>query len=466
MIYLSLMTVIAACISAARKWKIGLFIAVVIAFIQDPLRKLVPEQPMWFILFVGFVYASAMIGAVSSGVSLWPNKIVGWNTNLRSPFFLYVSVVVLQAIHSQMLIGNPIVPALGLISYLLPFAALVFAYQFAVNLGAYEVGRFYRFYLICASVAVSTILFQVYEFDWLILGEVGVGLEIHSQGRILKGLSGILRASEIAAWHAAIGASVAILVFSYKSVKVHRILQGIVLAAALLYIGILSGRRKLIPIFLIFLSSYYFLVNTLNRRNRGTAIATAIVGIAAYATQAISFDEVSNDTSSSDSTLDIYLTRGATVFDDMISRFLELGLGPIEWAYESSGFFGYGLGVGTQGTGQFLQDEQMQSAIGASEGGLGRLMVELGVPGLIISAIFGVALLRHVWSILLYSRHSTRINRLACGLAAILIANFASFSVATQAFGDTFVLIFLGITLGFLFATPVLLQQEFVGRRV
>jgi hypothetical protein len=43
---------------------------------------------------------------------------------------------------------------------------------------------------------------------------------------------------------------------------------------------------------------------------------------------------------------------------------------------------------------------------------------------------------------------------LAYGLVAYLIANAAVFSVATQAFGDLFVLLMLGWATGFLLALP------------
>jgi len=49
--------------------------------------------------------------------------------------------------------------------------------------------------------------------------------------------------------------------------------------------------------------------------------------------------------------------------------------------------------------------------------------------------------------------------RFGYGLVAFLAANGAAFSVATQAFGDLFVLLTLGWTLGFLLALPVLAKR-------
>jgi hypothetical protein len=58
------------------------------------------------------------------------------------------------------------------------------------------------------------------------------------------------------------------------------------------------------------------------------------------------------------------------------------------------------------------------------------------------------------------SQISPRIARLSYGLFSFLVANIAAFSVATQAYGDLFVLLILSWTFGFLFAVPVLLERE------
>jgi len=50
--------------------------------------------------------------------------------------------------------------------------------------------------------------------------------------------------------------------------------------------------------------------------------------------------------------------------------------------------------------------------------------------------------------------------RLSFGLFSFLVANLAAFSVATQAFGDLFILLILTWTLGYLLAVPVLLERE------
>ena len=151
------------------------------------------------------------------------------------------------------------------------------------------------------------------------------------------------------------------------------------------------------------------------------------------------------------------------MFQDAPSRFVELGIAPIMWAYDSFGLFGAGLGVGTQGTQHFGGGGAIA---GAAEGGLGKITLELGIPGLFLVGWLAISVFNHLWRIMrAASRISPRIARLSYGLFSFLVANVAAFSVATQAYGDLFILLILSWTLGFLLAVPVLLEREVRARQ-
>jgi hypothetical protein len=133
------------------------------------------------------------------------------------------------------------------------------------------------------------------------------------------------------------------------------------------------------------------------------------------------------------------------------------------WAYSSFGLFGGGLGVGTQGT-QYFGGGGVNA--GAAEGGLGKITLELGMPGLFLIGWIAFLFLRYVWGVIrVTSQYSPKIARLAIGLFSFLVANVAGFSVATQAYGDLFILLILSWTLGFLLAVPVLLEREVCARQ-
>jgi len=154
-----------------------------------------------------------------------------------------------------------------------------------------------------------------------------------------------------------------------------------------------------------------------------------------------------------------YAERSTTVGSDVSDRFIGLGLMPVEWAIYQFGWLGGGLGVASQGAHHFGAGARVFG--GAGEGGFGKITAELGVPGLVIMLWVGFAAMRYGWRVLVYvSRRSRTVARLAYGLAAFLIANLAVFSVATQLFGDLFVLLMLGMAAGFLLATPELAERE------
>ena len=458
MFEISLGVLAAFCFVALRNWPLGLYAVVVMALIQDPMRKLVPGQPPFFILFCGAVFAAAMVGAGASRVNLFPNVIIGWYRYLNWAFTAFAVIVVAQAFNSLLRYGNPMIPALGLISYLAPFVALGLAFNFMALGGVERVKSFLVFYCICASTALSTLWLQNFGVDWPILGEVGVGIQITDIAGTVIAHSGTFRASEIAAWHAATCSCLAILLTGLRKVAPTRLLVAILLLAALASVGILTGRRKMLVQIIIFASAYLGLLAVYLRGTIGWALAAGILCGIAYLGDVFAFGLDAGELADRSAEYSVYMARSKSVFEAIPERFTELGLVPVMWAYGWFGIFGGGVGIGTQGV-QHLAE--MGDHIGAAEGGLGKIALELGVPGLFIAGWLAVAFLRHILLVLRYvSERSPEVTRLACGLAALLIANAASFSVATQTYGDIFVLLFLGLTLGALLAAPVLANPE------
>jgi hypothetical protein len=49
---------------AAADWRRGLFVAIPVALLQDPLRKLTPGEPVFYVMLVGVVIAVAAIAAL------------------------------------------------------------------------------------------------------------------------------------------------------------------------------------------------------------------------------------------------------------------------------------------------------------------------------------------------------------------------------------------------------------------
>jgi hypothetical protein len=455
-----------AVVAVFTDWRRGLFVAVPVALLQDPLRKLTPDQPVVYVVLVGVVFGAAALAATMSGISLVPRHIWGWRRYLAAPFGLFVAVVIFQAIHAFASFGNVVVPLIGLSAYLTSFVALCLVYQTVVRSPDNFLINFFRFYIVCFSLALTTIYLEYIGYDWSILGEVGQRLIIFDRttGAKLSAYSGLFRASEVAAWHAA----TCVCFFAIWMVN-RRLTLGKGLAATLFVLmivglGVVTGRRKFLVEIVVFASAYLTLLLYFGRGAR-LALLSAFIGVMGYfavtlwvsdgpgglATRSVRGEQYQD-----------YVSRIESVFKDIPDRFTDLGLAPISWAYDEYGLLGAGLGVGSQGGQHFGATAQ-----GAAEGGLGKIWLELGVPGFVIIAWLGWAFTRHIWATLKFvSGQSPQVGRIACGLTSFLLANIATFAVATQVYGDIFVLLLLGTALGALLATPVLAKRAVLQKQV
>jgi hypothetical protein len=456
---------------AFANWRLGLLLCLATAILQDPLRKLTPDQPVLFVVFVGVVFGGAYLGALARGVPLSLHGMFRRGRQLVMPFSLLALLIVVQAFNSYVRFSNPMITLTGLLTYVVPLFSTAFAYQLACRRGEFCINQFLAWYIVCIAVALTTVCLEFAGYDWPMLGQVGKNLVIYDQytGLAMYSFSGSFRASEIAAWHAMAAASFVLLI-NLQRATVMRMLAAIAAAVLLIGLGVLTGRRKIVVEFATFVSTYFILWIVFKKGAGKLAviacISAALIGygwLAAELREGVSEQkgaELSSYTVSS--SYSAYIRRSQDVFQAVGSRFVELGIAPVMWAYGSYGFFGAGLGVGTQGTQHFGGGGE-----GAAEGGLGKITLELGVPGLFIMGWVAISLVRYLWRIMrVASRHSQRIAQISFGLFSFLVANAAGFSVATQAYGDLFILLILSWTLGFLLAIPVLVEREVRARAI
>ena len=97
----------------------------------------------------------------------------------------------------------------------------------------------------------------------------------------------------------------------------------------------------------------------------------------------------------------------------------------------------------------------------------GKIWLELGAAGFAIIAWLGWAFVRHIWNILRFvANRSKALSKISIGLTSFLISNIGAFAVATQIYGDIFVLFIIGTALGALLAMPVLADRAVLQGRV
>jgi hypothetical protein len=447
---------------AFSEWSLGPLLCLATAIVQDPLRKLTPDHPVFFVGFAAAVFMAACLGAWTRGIAASPGVIFRQYRQLAKPFSILLLLIILQAFNSYLRFDNLVIPLLGLLTYVMPLVSICFAYQWISRRGDFRIGQFMKWYIVLISVALTTVYLEYSGYHSSILGQVGPKFIIFdSTGAQLSAFSGLFRASEIAAWHAMTAACFVVLITLSRRTSVTRLLIAVSVAAVLIGVGVLTGRRKLVIEFAVFAGTY-FMLWAIFEKKVGKFIVIGFLGaaVAGYAMLATGLKEGVPDTSK-DMELSKYyqyVKHSESVFTQAPQRFVELGIAPVMWAYDYYGLFGAGLGVGTQGIQHFGGGGAMAAA---AEGGLGKITVELGIPGLFVVGWIAILFFRYLWQIMrIASRQSPRIGRLSFGLVSFLLANVAGFSVATQAYGDLFILLILSWTLGFLIAVPRLVQRE------
>lgn len=446
--------VLLACVALAglavglSSWRLAFLATVVAGFVQDPLRKIVPGEPVFLVTVCVGVMVLALAGAIGrfGMVSLAP--ISGGDRLTTAVLSLFVALVCVQAVAAWVRFGSIVIAGIGVLAYLSPVPAVWLAYHYAE--GVDDVRHFLRLYVSGAAVVTAGIYLSVAGVDTVLLGEVGEGLLLYDPdlGRLALH-SGLMRTPEVGAWHAGAGSCLLIVLATTFRGQIPR---GLVPVAVLYLIagGLFTGRRKMLVTVVTFAAIYLLLLYLYRQRSAGRALV--VIGAAT-----VSLVVATLFMSPSSEEIRPFVQRGQTGFRDAEERFSGLGLAAISWGYERGGFLGLGAGAGGQGT-QHFADAGEVIAGGSAEGGLGKIIVELGVPGLVL-ALMGVALVaRNLNRILgLAAGSDAVLLRLSLGLVAFAAAHVPAFVGAAQIYGDPFVLILLGSSLGFVFAVPRIL---------
>ena len=436
-------------------WRKGIFICILVGFLQDPIRKIVPGQPVFFVVLIGVFVAATVLGAKMKRVPLRIMPLHRWYGVLRTPLKFFAVIVIIQVAVTFVKFSNLKLAGIGFLTYFAPLPALLLSYYYAKNLQSIE--EFLRFYAY-SSIAISIGIFlSLAGYDWALLRPVGEELYVTVPGMSLYAPQGFRRSSEIAAWHAATASCFILILATVQGAK-KRWLSGI-LIAVLLTAVIIRGRRKMLVEVVLFASFYFYLLIRAQRGAIRLALFILIVGIL------FSLGTTLYSTEPSDQTreylvkhnLNPYVERGATAFPEASERFQKLGLSSVYWAIQNTGIWGIGAGVGSPGSQHF--GGGWEAGGGAIEGGLGRITAELGVFGLGLAIWLGVATFRYLVRIYKSLKGcDVRFVTLTYGLIAFLAANVPVYIVAAPAYGDLFILLLLGWILGLVFAVPRLIS--------
>lgn len=429
-------------------WKGAVLFTIFAGFFQDPLRKLSTIDSSYFAGISLFFFILTFF-ILKSKFKDWDLELICWpNPIIISLFPIFLYLIVLQGLNSFARFGDVRLTTVGILFYLVPLIALWLGYRVASDL------KFLRqlllFYIILCSLTGLSIFLSLSGVESNLLKEVGAGIEITGTG---QGYSGLWRTSEIAGWHLAAGASFAFILGMSETRGLKQAVYFLT-SALLAFLTISTGRRKALGLFIIFASLYLLYYSLSIKKSRlvkamGTLVCVAILCLSSYGL-------ILNP--NIQETLEPFFDRSTTLtVEESQNRVKVQGIGAIMRGLEIAGPLGFGVGVGTNSgnTDIGAQRKSIQSVGYVSEGGGGRLILELGGIGIIFVSFFLIQVLLLYFRIFFLSRQLMNIGAdILSGLALFTLANTVTFFSASQLYSDPFVLIMLGLSSGAILAIP------------
>ncbi len=444
---LAILILFCICISVLlTNWRWGVYLIILAGFIQDPVRKIMVDQPVYYSTAVIFVFAICLILAFIINDSWRIRHLTLDNPSLELSIGLYSLFILFSSFYSFLNYGNPTVSIVGISIYLGPIVAAIYASLIFDNYRA--IARFIVFYLIGVAVLVLTIWLSVFGLEYPIFEEIGGGIDIyeHSIRGYLDAHAGIARTSEIAAWHLATGACFSLILAVHSRSGIAKILLYL-LTIACLFSGVFTGRRKMYALFAIFCLTLLLLAfyDSKARYKNFVIMAVITIFIVTISTYLVFQKQILMLSFASD-----YFSRAFTLFGDTADR-LSTTANSFNYTLQNIGFIGDGVGS----TGQSVTGFSVGRSVWNAETGLGRLGNELGILGLIIFVVMVVVLSSHILvTNKLIKQHDFQLSFFQKSLMAFLFANVINYFNAAQAYNDLFILLILGLTLGTILAAP------------
>jgi hypothetical protein len=424
-----------ACVIAFVDWRRAWYLAIICGVLQDPVRKMTPGTPVVITMSIVLVYVFVLL---SSHLTL--RKALADVAKRFSSLYAAASIFVVFLVVAA---GNGLVtygfeywkaPALSFIIYIMPIPALLLGYVFYRRDG--DLMPFLVFYAVVTSIALIGVILEYEGVRWNALGLVA--LTEGSNLRLLTGLqvtmlAGFYRAPDIMAWHAATLAMISI-AMAIRARYLRAAWPWMAVAAWGVLSCFLSGRRKALYMVIIFVA--VFVWRYARRLNVPQAVSFATLGlILLFVTHRLATSERA----------DAYVRAAGTTQSELLGR-LEGGLGA---TIEQTGIMGAGLGTATQGTQHFTNN----TAHSWQEGGLGKLAIELGVPGVAAAGLLLLAFINYMLKITRAPDESGTSQIIRCMLMGMIIGNVANFAASAQAYSDPVLTLMTSFFAGCLLAT-------------
>jgi hypothetical protein len=420
-------------------WRRGWLLAILCGVLQDPARKLTPGTPVIMSISIVLIYV-VVIFAAQVTLQRHAREFTKRFPSLYGALIFVFVFLFLAAINGLFTFGIDQwkAPAMSFFLYCAPLPAVIIGFAYLQR--EEQLFGLFRFYAVVTSIAMIGTPLEYFRVQWRALGTVALAENLRFlTGLSVRLLSGFYRAPDIMGWHAAlltmVGVIMAVRSRSFRFGWIWLAVSGWGFLNCLI-----SGRRKAIYMIAVFVA--VFLWRYFRRLSTAQVVSFGLVGILMiFVTTKISQNEESS----------VYTKSAYTTQDELWGR-LEGGL---QGTVEQAGIMGAGLGTATQGVYHVLR-EDTGTTLGWQEGGLGKLAIELGVPGLMAVAMLGLTMFLTMLKI---SGHpdvpgSSQLARAA--LFGIIASNVIEFMVSAQAYSDPVLTLLTAFFVGCMFATAAL----------
>jgi len=422
-------------IIAFLNWRVGLLLVILLASVQDPLRKLVPGTPGFMALMTAPVFLCAVLGSMATVRAWWMDFAKSCpkvSMPLTLLMILSTPAAMISATYGE---GSWMLTVLGALSYSIIFLAVIFGFHFARR--GIDVRLLLSAYCLVHGVMLTGSYLEYFGlFDhWVILSDDAFGHQWvrYQQGYIVTFIAGFYRSGDVMGWHAAAVAclSTALAVSTADRKRWFWLALSIMAVGALL----MCGRRKMVFMLPVFLFALGWMQVQVRKPGRLLSLAM-FLSVPVIALASIS-DQLSDDLTA----IRYYKDTASQSFDSLHTHGFSTVIGTIKQA----GFLGSGLGTATPGS-HHLKVERPRTW---QESGTSRVVVELGVPGAIGLMLVMLGIVVSCWRVVRKSlAERSPLAPYASSLLAFFVANVASLTVSGQILADPFIACWLGVLVG------------------
>ncbi|MGA8260555.1 MAG: hypothetical protein WB783_10110 [Arenicellales bacterium] len=417
-------------------WRQGIFCMILLAAVQDPIRKLAPGAPAYLILITTPILIAALVKG-SGSVPGWWQDFKRFCPRVSQSYSIF-ALFCLPAAYISFTYGPGtwMVTLLGIASYSVVLFSIVAGFHFSRS--GLELRRVVAFYVLAHGLMLSGSLIQFFDLaDWRIVGDEALGFQWarYAPGYVVHFISGFYRSGDVMGWHAAAVCCLAMTLAVPGRERFRWLWIGIAVLA--LFALLVCGRRKMVYVLPIFISCFvvlYWLAGRGGRRMRLLAIVAITIGVGFFFAQFLG---------SETTFIRYYTDQSHSILQSVEKR----GFDTVATTIRQAGFFGYGLGFATPGAHHL----NVPKPHIWQEAGTSRLFAELGIPGAVAFIVLMLQILRRLWDVTQGELKAGSAYGIYCaGLLSFFVSNLCSLTVSGQILADPFILSWLGFLVGLL----------------